>query len=221
MHESTEVRDDLDLKYRIRARAGATAPLAYFLHGRAGNYDAMWIFARALSSNWNIIAPQAVIVDPVLPHSPNGLSWWLADGAEDTAKKAASAAGRFYDFYPLAEAAYRLKPVYRIAFGFSQGAALLSYIIQDRPLLFSAAALLSGFVVESDKFNDLVMPRVFISHGTKDDIIDITHSRKGRDYLTAKGYEVSYHEEENLGHKVGSAAFRDLKDWVGNIPLSA
>ncbi len=204
--------EKLNLEHKTDLTPDPEAPLVYLVHGRAGNFDVMWTFKRAIGNSCNIIAPQAFIPENLTSDTAGGFSWWLLNKEADNRGAINAAAARLVDFMDQAEDLYNLNPRKRIAFGFSQGAALLSLIAQQKPEKFDAMAMLAGFVVESVVEKDKNLPNLFMAHGTKDQIIDISLSQKGRAFLEESGYSVEYHSEETT-HKVGSKSMRELTAW--------
>jgi phospholipase/carboxylesterase len=205
--------EKLNLEHKIRLTGNGAAPLVYLVHGRAGNYDVMWTFARLLGEQCNIIAPQAPLAEEVIESKTKGYSWWLLNEVGNKIDDVRKSFSELKEFTRKAELMYALKPEKRLAFGFSQGAALLSLLIQEDPELFKAVALLSGFVIESPISKRSELPAVFMAHGTKDPVISIELNKKGLDYLQAKGYSVDYFTED-VTHKIGVKSVRELGEWV-------
>jgi phospholipase/carboxylesterase len=61
--------------------------------------------------------------------------------------------------------------------------------------------------------------RVFIAHGSRDPVIDVSFARAAREELEGAGLEVSYHESEAAHHiepRVLPAAVEWLKDTLAN-----
>ena len=61
-----------DLIHRVAQPAGpGPHPTVLMLHGRSGDENVMWVFARALPPDWLIVAPRAIQPDPA-----GGFSAW-------------------------------------------------------------------------------------------------------------------------------------------------
>ena len=204
--------DSLSLKYKKRFCENINAPLVYLVHGRAGNFDVMWTFARVISGECNIIAPQAPIEEYAVETLQTGYSWWLIDGKPGKKETIKLATAKLKHFMTEVEEYYNLQPSKKIAFGFSQGAALLSLLIQEHPDFLNAAALLAGFVVKSEETKTEYKTDIFMAHGTKDEIIKIDMSKEGYEYLRNKGFKINYYSED-VGHKVGANSMKELKNW--------
>jgi phospholipase/carboxylesterase len=98
---------------------------------------------------------------------------------------------------------------------------LLSVGAQLGTLPFDGFGLLAGFVVPVDQTeakggSEVRKVPVLIAHGTKDEVVPVEKAQEGRDALLAQGFPVTYVEDE-VGHKVGVGAIRELTGWFGNI----
>lgn len=203
----------LGLAHKLELGGDASAPLAFLVHGRAGNFDVMWTFRRCLPEGSNIIAPQAFLNDAI-----GGYSWWSVNptspGLDDAAVDAAAA--KLREFIERSIEFYKLSPSKIFALGFSQGAGLLSIMLQRDPAFFSGAALLAGFVVKQPETARKPSTKVFIGHGSEDEVVPIDKARRGAEFLKGRGFDVAY-TEDPVGHKVGAAAVRELKSWLAGL----
>jgi phospholipase/carboxylesterase len=89
--------------------------------------------------------------------------------------------------------------------GFSMG-TVMSYALGlsgDRPAPAGILAF-SGFVPTVEgwepSLEDRQQLRVFIAHGRRDPVIDISLAHRARDFLIAGGLNVEYHEHEGSHH---------------------
>lgn len=205
---SPEANAVCGLSHVFDLSADGAGTCVYLVHGRAGNRGVMWAFRRILPEGISIIAPEAPLADPI-----GGFSWWQIGEKEAMRAEREVSIRRLEAFIGQAEDLYGLRPARRVALGFSQGAAMLSLLMQRNCSLFSAVGLLSGFVVEDSVTLAGRLPSVFIFHGSNDETVTIDRAYRGRDYLMQKGAEVTFCEEP-VGHKVGVAGMRALKDWI-------
>lgn len=211
-----EVNDSkFSLKAKFSLDSDPTAPLAVLVHGRAGNFDLMWTFKRCLpQQNISILTPQAFLDDPI-----GGHSWWLIEPKRDYRTDIELASSQIKNFIQEFITEHQLKPRSIHAFGFSQGAVLLSYLLLKEPLLFDSIAFLAGFIIQNPDLKiDLnkIKTRIFIAHGTQDRVVNIEKAREGRDYLLALGFDVKY-VEDPVAHKIGTSAMRELKSWMEHV----
>ena len=201
----------LGLKHKIRL-GEPDAPIIFLVHGRAGNFDVMWTFKRAIPDHYTVIAPQAPLEDPI-----GGFSWWQV-GAKGVREEGTAqlAAERLRSFLEKSLTHYSLTPSAILAAGFSQGAALLSVMLQRNDNPFEGVALLAGFVLRDNQAVRGKTSSVLILHGSKDDVVPIEMARLGERHLLELGYAVEFIEDP-VGHKIGAGSVRALTRWVGSF----
>jgi phospholipase/carboxylesterase len=215
-HSTPVEEEQVGLPFTLRQAEDQSAPLFLLLHGRAGNRDVMWLFERALPKEATILSFQAPQIDPI-----GGFSWWDIATPGSSLRFAPTACALVADSFSRFLKHFRLSPQKTIALGFSQGAALLSVGAQLGTLPFDGFGLLAGFVVPVDQTeakggSEVRKVPVLIAHGTKDEVVPVEKAQEGRDALLAQGFPVTYVEDE-VGHKVGVGAIRELTGWFGNI----
>ncbi len=209
---SNEAELVLGLKHKYVLSSNKDSPVVYLVHGRAGNFDVMWTFRKVISESCSIISVQAPLNDEI-----GGFSWWDIRST-DAKTDQLSGAETLRNFIRTSINYYNLKPSKTIAIGFSQGGATLSILSQNSPELLSAVAILAGFVIKVDH-NEILSdnyPKMFIAHGEEDEIVPIEKAKKGVLYLEEKGFSVLF-TSDNVGHKVGVSAMRELKEWINTI----
>jgi predicted esterase len=206
--ESTTSQEaQVGLAFNYRQGGSDEAPLAVFVHGRAGNRSVMWTFERCVPEGWNIVSFEAFLQDPI-----GGWSWWDMEqqgSRREAIESAIERLGRALDAFVEMQG---LRPTRRVGFGFSQGAVLLSAAGLPGRISFDGLALLAGFIV----LPEVVVvnpPVVFVAHGTLDEAVSVEKTRKGVNALKAMGISVDFIEEP-VGHKVGIEGTRALKQWM-------
>lgn len=186
-------------------------PTVIMLHGRAGNEDVMWVFARTLPPGWLLIAPRALKPDgegyswhPRLPHTWPPLIEF--DAATDSVT-------RLIHSLP---ALYQADPQRIYLMGFSQGAALSYAVAMRHPGLVQGIAGLVGFVptdtesaVETQALRHLP---IFMAVGRQDDKIPYERAQSCATTLRAAGAELTYREYAT-GHRMPAQGLRDLAAW--------
>lgn len=213
LHASKEAESKLGA-HSLRLTEDRSSPLVFFVHGRAGTHASMWTFRRALPETYNIIAAQAPL-DDVL----GGKSWYGVDDNEDWRRDADQASEGLYKFLTSSISFYNLAPSKLICFGFSQGAGLLSLILQRHPNFLDGLALLAGFVIRLEELSEQPLASktsIFAAHGSQDERISLQTAERGIDYLRSKGFKVEFHVDD-VGHKVGAQAMRALKTWTASL----
>ena len=106
---------------------------------------------------------------------------------------------------------YRVDPARLAVAGFSDGASYaLSIGINNGDLFSHAIAFLPGFMAPAGRVGS---PRVFISHGTRDNVLPIDScSRRIVPQLERMGYSVTYREFEG-GHTVPPQIALEAAGW--------
>ncbi len=200
------------LRYKHLCNFEKTAPLVVLVHGRAGNFDVMWAFKRAMPEGVNFVAPQAPLPDA------GGFSWWeIGKPKEEMRESAQRAAETLAVFVNQYIAQSNLAPSRLLLVGFSQGGALISLAIQQETLLVHGAALLASFAIKLP--DSKINCPVFIAHGSNDEVIPLSQSESSRDYLLSCGAKVDF-VVDDVGHKVGVNGMKELKAWSDRIVRS-
>lgn len=208
-----EAEEFVGLKFVDRPGASSRSPLVVLVHGRAGNREVMWSFERAVPPEAAIVAFEGFLPDPL-----GGFSWWdfQAPGSKraaitSAAKRLSFALERFIELEGL-------EPSRTVGLGFSQGAVLLSDAVLSGELSLSGLGLLAGLVPTPEVKPHIAgaPPKVFVAHGTKDEVITIARARQGVDLLRSLGLDVTY-VEDDVAHKVGIEGTRALKAWLSGV----
>lgn len=186
------------------------------LHGRYGNEDAMWLFAKTTPVNWLKIAPRGLLAEP-----RGGFSWvyqeygvWPDLPVFDTA---VSAVARFLLALPRV---YNADPDHIYLMGFSQGAAVSYATAMRHPGIARAIAGLVGFVpdacAETGNLAALADLPIFMAVGRADKIIPYERSLGCAATLRHANANLAYNEYDT-GHKLNAQGMRDLQHWWRNM----
>lgn len=199
------------LIHRITEGFDANAPLAIFVHGRAGNLNVMSLFRRALPDSMAILQVQAPFEDPL-----GGWSWWNVESPAATrGAQMKQSESLLRSTLSSILGAHQSRPQSVVAFGFSQGGAMLSMLISQSPppqiqrIVFLSSFLLREHFIESSWER---LP-VFWAHGENDAVIPFTRAAEDVAMLEAAGALVDFHHDP-VGHKVGAQSLRALRDWI-------
>lgn len=201
------------LIHRVAEPAGpGPHPTIVMLHGRAGNEDVMWIFARALAPEWLLVAPRAIKEDPA-----GGYSWRIREKDEwPTLVQFDVPVGAVVDFIHALPDLYGADLAHLYLMGFSQGAATAYAVAMHYPDLVQGIAGLVGFVpMECDDLaaaEPLEGMPIFMAVGKDDERIPYARSLACAHTLQMVGADLDYHEYE-MGHRLNAQAMRDLKAW--------
>lgn len=195
-------------------------PLLLLLHGYGSNEEDLFSFASELPDKYYIVSARAPY-----PLPPYGNAWYAINFDADQNKfsdnkqaiKSRDLIVKFIDElitnYPI-----DLEDVTLI--GFSQGSILSYSIALSYPQKIKCVIALSGYLN-----TDLILPdfntnnfsnlKMFISHGTVDQVIPVDWARKTPIFLKNIGIDVTY-KEYPIGHGVSPQNFYDFKNWMKN-----
>lgn len=190
-------------------------PSVVMLHGRSGNEDVMWIFARLVPDNWLILSPRGLKEDPA-----GGYAWHPRHRDEwPSATMFSEAVSSVVTFIEALPDLYAADPERIYLMGFSQGAATAYATAMSHPGLVQGIAGLVGFVpVES---NAAVETRalkglpIFMAVGKEDTLIPFKRTQSCAQTLRMAGADLDYHEYET-GHRLNAQGMRDLRAWWGD-----
>jgi phospholipase/carboxylesterase len=223
---------DLVLKIQVPEGEGPH-PLLFLLHGWTGDEDVMWIFASRLPSKYCMVAPRGLYNSPLggyAWHEHRSERWPTVDEFRpavqtlvDLLKADNGLRGAFAD--GLGESGASEDALARVdvstasLVGFSQGAALAYSFALLHPERAHLLGGLAGFMPE--KVEDLVArqpldgKKVFITHGTEDDIVPVEKARWSVELMQRAGSDVTYCEQQ-AGHKLSVSCFRALESFFAS-----
>jgi len=193
-------------------------PLLLLLHGYGSNEEDLFSFASELADNYYVISARA-------PYDMQFGSYaWYAinfDANEnkfsdhDQAKTSRDLIVGFIDElivnYPIDNENVTL-------IGFSQGTILSYAVALSYPQKIHKVVALSGYLnkeilTENYSKNDFSQLKIYISHGTVDQVIPVDWARKAPSVLNDLGVECVY-KEFPIGHGVSPQNFYDFKVWL-------
>lgn len=187
-------------------------PTVVMLHGRSGNEDVMWVFAKSCPPGWLLVAPRAIKPDP-----DGGFAWHPRGKDEwpslDRFDEAVTAVTRFIRALP---DLYHADPQRIYLMGFSQGAATAYATALRHPRLVQGIAGLVGFVpeecgaeLETAVLRDLP---IFMAVGREDPLIPYERAQACAQTLRAAQADLTLREYDT-GHRLNAAGMHDLRDW--------
>ncbi len=189
--------------------AAGPHPTVVMVHGRSGDENVMWIFARTLPREWLVVAPRAAYADP-----RGGYSWEVTlDQEWPTAGDFAPGVAALQQFMAALPDLYQADPGRLFLMGFSQGAALNYLTTMRSGGRIQGVAGLVGFMAEgavtSSGLRD--MP-VFMAVGRQDPTIPLEKAEACASALVRAGVHLDYRAYDT-GHKLNAAGVRDLTQW--------
>ena len=195
-------------------------PLLLLLHGYGSNEEDLFSFATELPEEYYVVSARA-------PYDlqPYGHAWYAitfdADqnkfSDDDQAIESRDLIAQFIDEL-VSELPIDSENVTLI--GFSQGTILsysvaLSYPEKTKRVVALSGYLNEGILASGYENKDFSNLKMFVSHGTQDQVILIDWARKAPEALKNLGIEVTY-KEYPIGHGVSPQNFHDLKNWLEN-----
>lgn len=212
--------EELILKYLIREPSVKTKKpaLVILLHGVGSNEQNMFQQAQAYPNDMLIISVRAPYV-----LGANSFAWFAVDFSsgrpiidEEQAEKSRIVLRTFIN-----QVVERYEAdgsqVYLV--GFSQGAIMCYSAALTYPEKIAGIAALSGRLLPEVKpltkdHAALQHLRIFVAHGTLDNVLNVDYARSARHYLEEeKGLVVTYKEYE-IPHVVNNQVLTDLVKWI-------
>jgi phospholipase/carboxylesterase len=193
-------------------------PLLLLLHGYGSNEEDLFSFASELPDEYYVVSVRA-------PYDlqPYGHAWYAINFDADENKfsddaQAIESRGVIVSFIDELITKYPIDAKQVTLVGFSQGAILSYATALSYPEKISRVVALSGYlnekIIAADfTSKDIKNLKVFISHGTVDQVIPVDWARKAQPFLQNLGLEVTY-KEYPIGHGVAPQNFYDFKNWL-------
>lgn len=193
-------------------------PLILLIHGYGSNEEDLFSFAPELPQSCYVISVRA-------PHQlMYGSYAWYAINFDANDQKfsdipqALDSRDLLMEFISDIVAQYPIDQNQIHLIGFSQGAILSLALGLSYPEKFSKIVALSGYLntematpgFEKNNFSQLKM---FVSHGTVDQVIPVEWSRKSVPILQNLGIDCVF-KEYPVGHGVSPQNFYDFKNWL-------
>ena len=193
-------------------------PLLLLLHGYGSNEQDLFSFAAELPEEYYIVSARA-------PYKLQYGSYaWYAinfdteqnkfsdnDQARISRELIAKFIDELIDIYPI-------NPKNVTLIGFSQGTILSYAVALSHPEKVQRVVAMSGYInpeILEDNYlkNSFSNLKVFVSHGTADQVIPVEWGRKAKPFLENLGIETTY-KEYPVGHGVSPQNFYDFKNWL-------
>ncbi len=207
---STLQIEDWVIRYRSPDGAGPH-PVIWLFHGWTGDENSMWIFSSRLPEKYLLLAPRGLYPTPLGGYGwhamPEGQVWPAVDDFRPAVGKLKS----LMDNWPATAPAADFSRI-RIS-GFSQGGALAYAFAILYPERVAALAGLASFLPDGAapyllENNFQEMP-VFVSHGTKDNLVPIARAHEAVQLLDQAGAQVTFCKSD-VGHKLSADCFKGI-----------
>jgi phospholipase/carboxylesterase len=193
-------------------------PLLLLLHGYGSNEEDLFSFASELPDEYYVVSVRA-------PYDlqPYGHAWYAIHFDADENKfsddaQAIESRELIIQFVDELIAKYPIDATKVSLIGFSQGAILSYATALSYPEKISRVVALSGYLNEKIILEDFASKNIeslklFISHGTVDQVIPVDWARKAEPFMKNLGLDVTY-KEYPIGHGVAPQNFHDFKNWL-------
>ena len=192
-------------------------PLLLLLHGYGSNEEDLFSFAEHLPEEYYIISARAPYTIP-----PYGNAWYAINFDADMNKftddkQAIESRELIVKFIDEVIAEYPIDSDDITLVGFSQGTILSYAIALTYPEKIKRVVALSGYlnldITDKKSDEEIKDLKLFISHGTVDQVIPIDWARKAPEYFKAMGVSPEYHEYP-VGHGVTPQNFQDMLKFI-------
>jgi phospholipase/carboxylesterase len=185
--------------------------LLVLIHGWAQNENSLWKLTDGLPADYRIVAPRGPYFKaegeygwrPTILGRRSRLEENLGPAQDLVARVDGWAAEIGFDV-----------PRFSVM-GFSQGAALVYVLAYLFPERLSRAVVLSGYPPRGLDLSEthLVDIPFLVSHGTRDDIIDIEEARRALPMLGEAGARVTW-VEEDVAHATGPITHQTIPEFL-------
>lgn len=207
------------LQYRMRSPQVKTAkpPLIILLHGIGSNEDDLFALAEHLPASFLVISARA-------PYTmgANSFGWFKVDFSTGKpvydSEQEKQSRGLILQFIDQLKRKHNFDTSNVFLLGFSQGAIMSYTVALTHPEKIKGIAVMSGRLPEQikpimpqqSKFKHL---KVFMSHGTEDEVLQINYAREALTFLKTKQVPVTY-KEYHAGHTITKEMLSDVINWL-------
>ena len=214
---STKEATPLEYIDRPPKESVITPPLLILLHGHGGNENNLFSFIDHFPDNWLVVS-----VRGAYNIGPNGYRWYdvkVVDGKiEINIEEKETSRKKLIGLIRDISVKHKVETNTIVVAGFSQGANMAQSIGIGEPKSVSGFGVFSGRFVEEfvpyiNKSGDLKNTKAFLSHGSGDNMLPITHALENKQKLEELGIQVTFSEDSN-GHSISSKQFSDFAKWL-------
>ena len=216
----TKLQESLALKYMVQmpVQPSAHPPVIILLHGYGSDEKDMFELRNVLPKNYLIIAARAPTALP-----ERGYQWFNKEmiGANYNGRTVSIDNSRnlLVTFIGQVVSKYHADASAVYLMGFSQGAIMSYETGLTHPVLLKGIGVMSGVMFPSLKpliknTPDLKRLKIFIAHGTADNILTYANGKAASDYLYSLGLNPEFHKYEGMPHSISNEEIADLLRWL-------
>ncbi|WP_345084796.1 hypothetical protein [Nemorincola caseinilytica] len=218
--QNNMLQEGLALKYLVReprTHAGKP-PVAILMHGYGSNEADLFELAQFFPDDFLVISVRAPY-----PQGPTGFQWFEKDRSKQkyTPIKAQVEDSRdlLLKFIPQVVSWHHADAANIYVMGFSQGAIMSYEVGLTSPATIKGIGILSGGLPtglekEIKPSPTLSRLRIFIAHGTADNILSYQDGKDGYDQLVKLGLKPELHTYTGMAHTITSQVVADLVKWL-------
>ena len=214
--------EDGDLAYRVLEpdgyEPGRPYPLVILMHGYGSHMGDLMSLGPLIAPRGCLFAFPNAPIRMDLGFGMAGYAWSIPP--EDEFDTDGSAERLLKGFVDDVMARYGVEDGQAVLGGFSQGGMMAYRHGLRRPDRFRGLVALSSRLSRRDlpdsPGDSPPSQRIFITHGTLDDVIPPKAGRLARNMLTARGYSPE-HREYEMAHEITQEVIADLSGWLAKV----
>lgn len=193
------------------------SPLLILLHGHGGNEYNLFSFADDVPGNWMVVSARG-------PYTlaENSYRWYdvgVVNGEirinieeEEKSRK------QLMELITVITEKYNVNHEKIVVAGFSQGANMAQSLGLGEPAIVAGFGVFSGrfvqeFVPYISNSAKLQNSKVFVSHGSEDNMLPKTFATENISRLSEMGIQVTYCEDNN-GHSISAKQWNGFTEWL-------
>lgn len=209
-----------DLYYVAKAPENATAnaPAIILLHGYGSNENDLFELAPQMPNNYYVFSLRAPF-----KIGADQYQWYeikrTSGNIEINFEQEEQSRKKLINFIDELVIKYKLNKSKIIVAGFSQGGILAEAIGLTAPEKVAGVACFSGRYLAELKpviksKTQLQNKKIFLAHGTQDQLITINVAEENYKALMALGLKVTY-KKDNVGHSISGNLLKAFNLWLG------
>ncbi|MEL1242095.1 alpha/beta hydrolase [Flavobacterium flavipallidum] len=192
-------------------------PLLLLLHGVGGNEQNMFSFANELPGEFLVVSARGPLI-----LGSNSYAWFTVNFSNGrpiiNEKQAENARVSILEFIQDLKSKEKFDEKNVFLMGFSQGGIMSYSTALTEPEKIKAIAVMSGrllpevkpLIASNERLSKL---KVFIAHGSQDNVLQIQYAYDAFDYLKTKGIAPEFNEY-NEDHTINSSMLANVKNWL-------
>jgi phospholipase/carboxylesterase len=192
-------------------------PVLILLHGYGSNEKDLFSLAPAIPGPFLVVCPQAPI-----QLADNKFSWFTLNRQETgfsySADQVLETLQLLRNFIREIKNKYQVDDNHIYIGGFSQGAITTLSTALLYPDEVTGVVCLSGALypeIKNSLQKSSTLPKIFMSHGTQDQVLDIQNIESAQQFLRDKGYEVTY-KKYDAAHTITRQNLSDMAHWLAS-----